>query len=33
MTEDVIGRPLPAGIVRGDRMLELELVPHELAET
>jgi S1-C subfamily serine protease len=32
MTEDVIGRRLPVEVLRGDRWLELELVPIELSE-
>jgi S1-C subfamily serine protease len=30
LTEDVIGRSVPATVVRGDRWLELELIPAEL---
>jgi S1-C subfamily serine protease len=30
MTEDAIGRPLPVSVLRGDRILELELNPVEL---
>jgi S1-C subfamily serine protease len=32
MTVDAIGRPLPASVLRGDRVLNLELRPVELAE-
>jgi S1-C subfamily serine protease len=32
MTQDAIGRPLAARVLRGDRVLELELSPIELAE-
>jgi S1-C subfamily serine protease len=32
MSEDAIGRPLPIRVLRGDRWLDLELAPVELAE-
>jgi S1-C subfamily serine protease len=32
MTEEAIGRPLAASVLRGDRMLELELLPIELPD-
>jgi S1-C subfamily serine protease len=32
MTHDAIGRPMPVRILRGDRWLDLELSPVELAE-
>jgi S1-C subfamily serine protease len=32
MSEDAIGRPLAVGVLRGDRSLELQLVPSELSE-
>jgi S1-C subfamily serine protease len=32
MTHDSIGRPLPVRVLRGDRFLELELIPVELAD-
>jgi S1-C subfamily serine protease len=32
MTQDAIGRPMPVRVLRGDRVLDLELSPIELAE-
>ena len=32
MTDDAIGRPLPVRVLRGDRLLDLELSPVELGE-
>jgi S1-C subfamily serine protease len=32
MTQDAIGRPMPVRVLRGDRVLDLELSPVELAE-
>jgi hypothetical protein len=32
MTHKTIGRPMPVRVLRGDRWLELELSPVELAE-
>ncbi len=32
MSEDAIGRPLPVSVLRGERSLELELIPGELGE-
>ena len=32
MNHEAIGRPLPARVLRGDRLLDLELAPVELAE-